>query len=183
VWCDRLLFSFSFTTHLIACFYWLLIKDKERDVSDHCEQHLCPWVLCASANLDQFGHKFSRSLYHALFMILGNDTSPHAPDEFAFSYTVFLIGMFVNSVIIGTLATTIANLNQQAAAKQDHFKRLNSSLSYHSVSSSVRQRARFFLATSSWITCIPVAPLTRRAFSTTCRPPYKRASRWRRRRR
>ena len=139
----KLLLSFMWTVHLVACFYWLLTKNKEQDDTVHCEQHLGPWVLCTSAEAEN--DQFVRSFYFALFMILGNDTQPRFSDEYVFSIIVFILGMFVNSVIIGTLASTIANLNQQAAAKEDHFKRLNASLSYHKVSLKIRQRSRFFL--------------------------------------
>ena len=36
-------------------------------------------------------------------------------------------------VIIGSCASLLASMGKQAAAKQDHFDRLNSSLSYHKV--------------------------------------------------
>ena len=34
--------AFFFTVHLVACFYWLLVRDYNRDSSEACEAHLGP---------------------------------------------------------------------------------------------------------------------------------------------
>ena len=60
-------------------------------------------------------------------------------------WQAMLLGIFTTSVIIGSCASLLASMGKQAAAKQDHFDRLNSSLSYHKVGLQVSSRVRAFI--------------------------------------
>jgi len=101
--------------------------------------------MCKNITNGQLDRQYSRAFYAAVLMMLGGDTYPSKPAEELFASTVMLLGIFTTSVIIGSCASLLASMGKQAAAKQDHFDRLNTSLSYHKVTKSVSNRVRAFI--------------------------------------
>eukprot|EP00966_Prymnesium_polylepis_P049500 1145989-Prymnesium_polylepis.1 len=136
---------------------------------------IAAWSMCAAVTSSGLGRQYSRAFFTAVLsesrlgvvtlhsnrpsleacesdscvpppaVMVGGDTFPTTPSEEVFTATAMLIGIFTNSVIIGSCASLLGSMGKQAAVKQDHFDRINSSLSYNKVSTRVKMRVRAFI--------------------------------------
>ncbi|KAL1503096.1 hypothetical protein AB1Y20_011159 [Prymnesium parvum] len=149
----KLLVLYFVVLHAVACFYWytaVRTRDPFRPDTDcqkfkYDQDRISIWAMCDDMLDAGVDRQYARALYAAVLMMLGGDTYPTTSSHEMFSTAIMLLGVFTTSVIIGSCASLVASMGREAAAKQDHFDRLNSSLSYHHVSPSIRLRVRKFI--------------------------------------
>ena len=84
------------------------------------------------------------AFYWSLIVMMGNESYPIKPEDKVFSTCVILVGMLVNSVVIGSCASLLANMDQTAVQKQQQFDSINENLNYHKVSSELATRIRSY---------------------------------------
>jgi len=149
----KLLVLYFFVLHMVACFYWYVAvnslgpEQHGPDCDDFTKDQgrIAAWSMCAAVTSSGLGRQYSRAFFTAVLIMVGGDTFPTTPSEEVFTATAMLIGIFTNSVIIGSCASLLGSMGKQAAVKQDHFDRINSSLSYNKVSTRVKMRVRAFI--------------------------------------
>ena len=136
----RLLVAYFFVTHIVACLYWGIAKSDPVD----CDGNVTPivWGVCTDVRYGSWTRQYSYSFYWALIVMMGNDSYPQAHTDKMFTTSIVLVGMLVNSVVIGSCASLLANLDQSAVLKQQQFDSINDNLAYHKVGGTLADKVR-----------------------------------------
>ena len=101
------------------------------------------WGVCEEVYYEgTWTTHYSYSFYWALIVMMGNDSFPVKAGDKVFTTLIVLVGMLVNSVVIGSCASLLANLDTSAVQKQQQFDAINENLAYHKVSASLGAKAR-----------------------------------------
>lgn len=144
----KLMVVYFFVTHMVACVYWGVAKQDavECDEDQLDSNGNTPWRACAHlAEGSGWTLQYSLSFYWALIAMTGeNMSTPTRQSEALFTSLITIIGMVVNSVVIGSFASLLANMDQQAVAKQQQFDAINENLAYHHVSRELAKRVRSY---------------------------------------
>ena len=144
----KLMVVYFFVTHMVACVYWGVAKQDTVECDDDQldTNGNTPWRACAHLAEDNgWTLQYSLSFYWALVVMSGNDmATPTRQSEALFTSLITLIGMLVNSVVIGSCASLLANMDQQAVVKQQQFDAINENLAYHRVSRELAKRVRSY---------------------------------------
>eukprot|EP00908_Phaeocystis_cordata_P008354 Transcript_19010.p1 GENE.Transcript_19010~~Transcript_19010.p1 ORF type:complete len:813 (-),score=358.41 Transcript_19010:1119-3557(-) len=149
----RLLIFYFFVTHMVACLYWAIAKASPvpcvtgdlqgwDGVLDAGGQF--PWGICEERLTEPWTRQYVLAFYWSLIVMMGNESYPIKPEDKVFSTCVILVGMLVNSVVIGSCASLLANMDQTAVQKQQQFDSINENLNYHKVSSELATRIRSY---------------------------------------
>ena len=138
----KLLIAYFFVTHIVACLYWGIAKSDPLECASRDTSN--PWGVCAEVREGSWTYQYSYSFYWALIVMMGNDAYPQSHGDKMFTTAIVLIGMLVNSVVIGSCASLLANLDQSAVQKQQQFDAINDNLAYHKVSGGLARKVRSY---------------------------------------
>jgi hypothetical protein len=133
---NMLLSSLCFMWHYIGCAYWYIatgISDPcyESDFFE-CVDHWSPWVGLAE---DTCPKQYISAFFWALQVTvgIGRDIIPRTTVEMVFTIVMIVIGVLMYSVVIGSVGSSLASLNQVEAAHTQKMDAINSYLSYQSI--------------------------------------------------
>ena len=140
----KLLLVYFFVTHVISCLYWTIAYRELADCGGSLIDVL-NWGICAELRDEApWTEQYSHSFYWSLLVMMGNDSFPISHADRSFTILVVLVGMMVNSVVIGSCASLLANLDTSAVQKQQQFDAINENLSYHRVNSQLAKKVPQF---------------------------------------
>jgi hypothetical protein len=139
------LLSYFLVLHFTACLFHYFVNSSETiSCLEGEDLRMGVWYACDGYQAASLGENYTRAVYAAAVMLLGNDSSPRTQSHQLFAFLAMLLGVFFSSIVVGSFASLISSLDKAGAVKQDYFDRLNRSLHYHKISPRLASRVRGF---------------------------------------
>ena len=102
-----LLLFYFIVTHVVACAYWSMASHVPN--KPDCDEQLA-WGACAAlVNGGRVAEQYVHAMHWTLLVMAVNDSAPVDAGQETFSSLVMVLGIFVNSIVIGPRSQKLPN--------------------------------------------------------------------------
>lgn len=134
----KLIFTYIFILHLVACFYWYICTQEGFGVTE--------WVPPFGFDKEDLWIQYGIAYYWAIISTIGNVLArPELPLEYYFSMSVAMIGVIVSATIVGSAASLVNNMDKHAAAKKEQLESMNQYMKYREVPQDLQRKVRSYI--------------------------------------
>jgi hyperpolarization activated cyclic nucleotide-gated potassium channel 2 len=145
----KLLFSFFFVIHYMACCYWLVVRTNCGKVKDLVEHPFCPTMpglLHLSSGWEDLSRKYTFAAYWSLLTMLGgNSMEQDTTKETFFTFCMLLIGMLSFTSIIGSASALIGSLDSHDSTRKSELAFVRQDLTYLGVGPETQELVEQYL--------------------------------------
>jgi hypothetical protein len=132
----KLLFSFFFVIHYMACCYWWVVRTNCDKISignlvDHPFCPSMPGLISLSSTWEDLSRKYTFAAYWSLLTMLGgNSMEQDTTKETFFTFCMLLIGMLSFTSIIGSASALIGSIDSHDTIRKSELAFVRQDLNY-----------------------------------------------------